>query len=63
MHTIQLQVQDSVCNQIIASGIDIQAILDKFVVELMDDEYLRSIDGMVEGIKNAKNTPTEQAYQ
>lgn len=60
MHTIQLQVNDGIYNQIITSGIDIQAVLDEFVTELIDDEYLRSIDGMLDGIQNAKNTPSKQ---
>ena len=39
MHTIQLQVNDTVYNQITASGIDIQARFDEFVAELIDDGY------------------------
>ncbi len=39
MHTIQLQVNDGIYNQIITSGIDIQARFDEFVAELIDDGY------------------------
>lgn len=37
MHTIQLQINDSVYSQITASGVDIQAIFDEFVAEPIDD--------------------------
>jgi hypothetical protein len=39
MHTIQLQVNDGIYNQIITSGVDIQASFDEFVAELIDDGY------------------------
>ena len=60
MHTIQLQISDAIYDQITTSGMDIQARFDKFVAELIDDEYLRSIDGMVESIRDARNTLSEQ---
>ena len=60
MRTIQLQVNDTIYDQISTSGMDIQARFDEFVAELIDDEYLRSIDGMVESIRDARNTLSEQ---
>lgn len=60
MHTIQLQISDAIYDQITTSGMDIQARFDEFVAELIDDEYLRSIDGMVESIRDARNTLSEQ---
>jgi len=56
MYTIQLQVQDSIYNRIIGSGIDIQARFDEFITDFIDDSYpsiskseakQRVIDGVI----------------
>ena len=39
MRTIQLQISDSIYDQITTSGMDIQARFDEFVAELIDDGY------------------------
>jgi hypothetical protein len=39
MQTIQLQVQDSIYNQLINSGVDIQAKVNEFLIDILDDGY------------------------
>lgn len=63
MQTITLQVEDKVYDKFFwllnhFSKNEV-TILDQSKY-ISDDEYLRSIDGMVESIKNARNTPLEQ---
>ena len=62
MQTITLKLEDSISDKFMW-------LLDRFSkneIEILDsthyqndDEYLRSIDGMVESIKQAEQTPTE----
>ena len=63
MQTITLLVEDKVYDKFfwlltLFSKNEV-TILDQSKY-ISDDEYLRSIDGMVESIKNARNTPLEQ---
>jgi hypothetical protein len=39
MHTIHLQVQDTIYDKIVNSGIDIQGRFDEFIADLIDDGY------------------------
>lgn len=39
MHTIHLQVQDSIYDKIVNSSIDIQGRFDEFIADLIDDGY------------------------
>lgn len=39
MHTIHLQVQDTIYEKIVNSGIDIQGRFDEFIADLIDDGY------------------------
>ncbi|MCI4399854.1 MAG: hypothetical protein JHC37_04755 [Campylobacteraceae bacterium] len=63
MQIITLQVEDKVYDKFFwlldhFSKSEVK-ILDQSKY-ISDDEYLRSIDGMVESIQNARNTPSEQ---
>lgn len=63
MQTITLQVDDGVFDKFswllnhFSKGE--VTILDQSKY-ISDDEYLRSMDGMVESIQNARNAPSEQ---
>lgn len=72
MHTIQLQVNDSVFSQITASGVDIQARFDEFVAELIDDgspsiSKQEALKRVSEGVERYQNKTGEyidsEAYQ
>ena len=39
MHTIHLQVQDTIYDKIVNSGMDIQGRFDEFIADLIDDGY------------------------
>ncbi len=39
MQTIQLQIQDGVYDQLMKSGIDIQAKINEFLLDMVDDGY------------------------
>jgi len=39
MQTIQLQVQDNIYNQLIQNGVDIQARMNEFLYDMLDDGY------------------------
>lgn len=39
MHTIHLQVHDTIYDKIVNSGIDIQGRFDEFITDLIDDGY------------------------
>ncbi len=63
MQTITLQVEDKVYEKFFwllnhFSKNEV-TILDQSKY-ISDDEYLRNIDGMVESIQSARNTPSEQ---
>lgn len=63
MQTITLQVEDKVYDKLFwllkSFSKNEIAILEQSKY-ISDDEYLRSIDGMVESIKDARNTPSAQ---
>ncbi len=39
MQTIQLQIQDGIYDQLIKSGVDIQAKINEFLLDMVDDGY------------------------
>jgi hypothetical protein len=39
MHTIHLQVHDTIYDKIVNSGMDIQGRFDEFIADLIDDGY------------------------
>ena len=39
VQTIQLQIQDSLYNQLMKSGVDIQAKINEFLLDMVDDGY------------------------
>ncbi len=39
VQTIQLQIQDSLYNQLMKSGVDIQAKINEFLLDMVDDDY------------------------
>lgn len=64
MHTIHLQVQDTIYDKIINSGIDIQGRFDEFIADLIDDGYSsinksEAIRRVADGIERYQNQSGE----